>query len=52
MTMPATFYDGPNWQQSSEPLVLVEVQEGDTWPVDNRSETTTKDQLEDRKSVV
>lgn len=49
MTEPATFYGDTlhDWQQSSEPYVLVDVQEGDTWPVDVRSETTTKDQLDD-----
>jgi len=41
------FYDGPTWQQSSEPFVAVDVQEGDCWPVDDRSESTTKDQLDD-----
>ena len=47
MTMPATFYQSPNWEQSSEPFLPVEVQEGDCWPVDVRSESTTKDQLDD-----
>jgi len=47
MTMPATFYEGANYEQSSEPFLSVEVQEGDTWPVDVRSESTTKDQLDD-----
>ena len=47
MTMPATFYEGSDWQQSSEPHVFVDVQEGDCWPVDVRSESTTKDQLDD-----
>jgi hypothetical protein len=43
--MPATFYAGTDWQQSSEPFLSVDVQEGDCWPVDVRSESTTKDQL-------
>ena len=47
MTEPTTFQDGTNWQQSSEPHVIVDVQEGDCWPVDNRSESTTKDQLDE-----
>jgi len=46
MTMPATFYEGSDWEQSSEPQVFVDVQEGDCWPVDVRSESTTKDQLD------
>jgi hypothetical protein len=45
MTMPATFYEGTDWQQSSEPHVFVSVQEENCWPVDVRSESTTKDQL-------
>lgn len=47
MTMPATFYEGSDWQQSSEPNCYWEVQEADCWPVDDRSESGTKDQLDD-----
>lgn len=52
MTMPATFYEGTNWQQSSEPIVNVSVQEGDVWPVDNRSISGTKDTLSDSKHPI
>ena len=45
--MPATFYGGTNWQQSSEPHTIVDVQESDCWPVDDRSGSGTKDQLDD-----
>jgi hypothetical protein len=41
------FYDGPTLQQSSEPFLPLDVQEGDCWPVDNRSESGAKDQLDD-----
>jgi hypothetical protein len=44
--MPATFQDGTDWQQSSGPHVIVSVQESDCWPVDDRSGTGTKDQLD------
>ena len=47
MTMPDTFYEGTNWQQSSEPHTIVDVQESDCWPVDDRSGSGTKDQLDD-----
>jgi len=43
--MPAAFYSGPNWQQSSEPHTIVDVQESDCWPVDDRSISGAKDQL-------
>jgi len=43
--MPATFYSGPQWQQSSEPHTFVDVQEFDCWPVGDRSGSGTKDQL-------
>ena len=46
MTEPTTFQNGTDWQQSSGPLVIRDVQEGDCWPVDNRSESTAKDQLD------
>jgi len=44
--MPATFYAGTDWEQSSEPHVFVDVQEGDCWPVDDRSESGANDQLD------
>ena len=43
--MPETFQAGTDWEGSSGPLVIVDCQESDLWPVDNRSESTTKDQL-------
>ena len=43
----SVFYDGPSLQQSSEPFLALDVQEGDCWPVDNRSESGTKDQLDE-----
>jgi hypothetical protein len=52
MTMPNDFYVGTNWQQSSGPIVTVEVQEGDCWPIANNSETGTKDTLADGKHPV
>ena len=45
--MPDVFYSGSDWQQSSEPHTFVEVQESDCWPVDDRSCSTSKDQLAD-----
>ena len=45
--MSDVFYSGPDWQQSSEPHTFVEVQESDCWPVDDRSDSGTKDQLAD-----
>ena len=45
--MPATFYEGADWEQSSEPKTIVDVQEVDCWPVAARSESGVKDQLED-----
>lgn len=40
------FYDGtPLYEQSSVPIVNVEVQESDCWPVDDRSGSGAKDQL-------
>ena len=47
MTMPDTFQEGTDWQQSSEPHTIVDVQESDCWPVDDRSGSGTKDQLDD-----
>jgi hypothetical protein len=46
MTEPDTFQEHP-WQQSSEPHTIVDVQETDCWPVDDRSGSGTKDQLDD-----
>lgn len=43
--MPATFTSGTDWEQSSGPIVSRDCQEGDLWPVDNRSESGAKDQL-------
>ena len=43
--MPATFTEGTDYEQSSGPLVMRDVQESDCWPVDDRSGTGTKDQL-------
>jgi hypothetical protein len=43
--MPATFWSGTNWEQSSEPYTPISVQESDCWPVDDRSGSGTKDQL-------
>jgi len=43
--MPATFTSGTDWEQSSGPIVSWDVQEGDCWPVDDRSESGAKDQL-------
>lgn len=45
MTMPNTFQEGTNWQQSSLPHVIVDVQESDCWPVDDNSGSGTKDEL-------
>jgi len=43
--MPDTFQEGTDWQQSSDPCCLIDVQESDCWPVDDRSGSGTKDQL-------
>jgi len=45
MTMPNTFYKSTAWQQASGPIVTVEVQEGDCWPVADNSGSGTKDTL-------
>jgi hypothetical protein len=50
--MPNTFYEGTNWEQSSEPLCIVDVQEENCWPVDVRSVSTTKDKLAGGKHPV
>ena len=39
------FYDEATYEQSSEPMTCVDVQESDCWPVDDRSESGAKDQL-------
>ena len=39
------FYSGTNWEQSSGPIVNVEVHEEDVWPVDDNSASGTKDAL-------
>lgn len=44
---PATFASGTDWQQSSEPQCVVSVQESDCWPVDDRSGSGTKDQVDE-----
>jgi len=40
-----TFYPGPGWQQSSEPMTIVDVQESDLWPVGARSLSGAKDTI-------
>jgi hypothetical protein len=47
MTAPNTFYEGTNWEQSSEPLLVVDVQESDCWPVSDNSGSGTKDALDE-----
>ena len=47
MTMPAEFQSGTNWEQSSGPIVNVEVHEANVWPVDDNSQSGTKDVLAD-----
>jgi len=43
--MTTEFWSGTNWQQASEPQTNIEVQESDCWPVDDNSESGTKDEL-------
>lgn len=50
--MPSTFYSGPGWQQSSEPMTIISAQESDCWPVDDRSGSGTKDTLAGGKHPV
>jgi len=45
--MPDTFQDGSDWQQSSEPMTVVQVHEADIWPVHDNSISGTKDEIED-----
>ena len=47
MAMPDTFFAGANWQQSSEPITVVKVHESDIWPVDDNSNSGTKDEIAD-----
>ena len=43
--MSAEFFSGSDWEQSSGPWVNVQVHEADLWPVDDNSESGTKDAL-------
>lgn len=43
--MTTEFYQGTDWQQSSGPYVIRQVQEADVWPVDDNSESGAKDNL-------
>jgi len=43
--MTTEFWSGTNWQQASEPQTNISVQESDCWPVDDNSESGTKDEL-------
>jgi len=52
MTMPATFYEGTDWEQSSEPFIGIDAQESDCWPVDDRSVGGAKDTLSDSKHPI
>lgn len=45
--MPDTFFSGPNWEQSSGPIVNVDVLEANVWPVDDNSGSGVKDELFD-----
>ena len=45
MTMPDEFQAGSNWEQGSGPIVNVEVHEANVWPVDDNSQSGTKDVL-------
>ena len=45
MTSPDTFQAGTNWQQSSEPLTILQVHEADIWPVADNSGSGTKDEI-------
>lgn len=46
------FYQGTDWQQSSEPFTPIDVQETDCWPVDDRSVSGAKDTLAGGKHPV
>jgi hypothetical protein len=50
--MPNDFQTGTNWQQASGPLCIVDVQEGDCWPVADNSGSGTKDTLAGGKHPV
>jgi len=43
--MTAEFWSGTNWEQASEPQTYIDAQESDCWPVDDNSESGTKDEL-------
>jgi len=45
--MPTEFQSGSDWQQSSGPIVNVDVHEADCWPVDDNAAVLTKDALAD-----
>lgn len=51
MASTTVFYDDADWQQSSEPMTNVDVQENDIWPVDTRAEAA-KDQLSEGEHPV
>jgi len=46
MAEPTTFQDGTDWEQSSEPLCIIDVQEADCWPVSDNS-IAAKDALDE-----
>lgn len=43
--MPEEFFSGSNWEQSSGPIVNVDIHEADAWPVDDNSFVVSKDAL-------
>lgn len=43
--MPEEFQSGSDWQQSSGPIVNVDVHEADVWPVDDNAFVVAKDAL-------
>ena len=45
--MPEEFQSGSDWEQSSGPIVNVDVHEADCWPVDDNAAVLTKDSLTD-----
>jgi len=45
--MPAEFYSGTDWEQSSGPLIIRTAHEQECWPVADNSGSGTKDALED-----
>jgi len=44
--MPDTFRTGTDWEQSSGPLIPVDVLESDVWPISDNSRSGTKDELD------